>query len=116
MNISLKQLSLGNNYINSDAFINLADYLSFNKNLLILEIKSSKLNDSILKKLSKILLFNKTLISLILIDNWLTLEGMVSLGQYLNKNQSINQIKVLLNGERNEEPYIKSSNPHLIFN
>ena len=116
MNISLKQLSLGNNYINSDAFINLADYLSFNKNLLVLEIKSSKLNDSILKKLSKILLFNKTLISLILIDNWLTLEGMVSLGQYINKNQSINQIKVLLNGERNEEPYIKSSNPHIIFN
>ena len=116
MNNTLKQISLGNNYLNSNAFINLADYLSFNKSLLILEIKSSKLKDEILKKLSKILLHNKTLLNLYLVDNLLSYEGIVSLGQHLNKSKSINQIKVLLNAERNEEPIIKSSNPHIIFN
>ena len=115
-NNALKQLSLGNHYINSEAFKNLADYLAFNNNLLILEIKSSKVNDNILRKLSKKLLNNKTLVNLYLVDNLLTYEGMISFGQYLNKNKTINQIKVLLNGEREDEPYIKSSNPHIIFN
>ena len=116
MNTSLIQLSLGNNYINSEAFVNLADYLSFNKTLLFLEIKSSKLKDDELKKISKVLLFNKTLLNLFLVDNLLTRDGIISLGQYLNKNQSINQVKVLLNAERNDENEIKKSNPHIIFN
>jgi len=116
MNSSLIQLSLGNNYINSEAFVNLADYLSFNKTLLFLEIKSSKLKDEELKKISKVLLFNKTLLNLFLVDNLLTRDGIISLGQYLNKNQSINQVKVLLNAERNDENEIKKSNPHIIFN
>ena len=38
------------------------------------------------------------------------------MGQYLNKNKSIKQILALLNVERDEEPLIKSSNPHIIFN
>ena len=116
MNDTLKQISIGNNYLNSDAFIHLADYLAFNKSLLFLEIKSSKLNDEILKKLSKKLLNNNTLLNLFLVDNLLTYEGIVSLGQHLNKNVSLNRIKVLLNAEREEEPIIKSSNPHIIFN
>ena len=116
MNDHLKQISLGNNYINSEAFTHLADYLAFNKSLLILEIKSSKLKDENLKLLSKKLLFNKTLIHLYLVDNLLSYEGIISFGQYLNKNKSINQIKVLLNAERDQEPLIKSSNPHIIFN
>jgi Ran GTPase-activating protein (RanGAP) involved in mRNA processing and transport len=116
INNTLKQISLGNRYINSEAFLNLSDYLSFNKSLLILEIKSSKLNDDILKKLSKILVYNNELINIHLVDNWLTYEGIVYMGQYLNKNKSINQIKVLLNANRDEEGPIKSSNPHIIFN
>ena len=116
MNNHLKQISLGNRYIDSQAFINLPDYLAFNKSLLILEIKSSKLEDENLKQLSKKILNNKTLIYLYLTDNLLSYEGIVSFGQYLNKNKSINQIKVLLNAQRNEEPIIKSSNPHIIFN
>ena len=116
MNNTLRQISLGNPYINSGAFVNLADYLAFNKGLIILEIKSSKLNDDILKKLSKILVYNNYLINMHLVDNWLTYEGIVYMGQYLNKNKSINQIKVLLNANRDEEGPIKSSNPHIIFN
>ena len=116
MNTTLKQISLGNRYINSEAFLNLSDYLSFNKSLLILEIKSSKLNDDILKKLSKILVYNNELINIHLVDNLLTYEGIVYMGQYLDKNKSINQVKVLLNANRDEEGPIKSSNPHIIFN
>ena len=116
MNDTLKQISLGNNYLNSEAFINLADYLAFNKSLLSLEIKSSKVKDDILKLLSKKLINNNTLINLSLVDNLLSYEGIISLGQHLYKNPCINHIKVLLNGEREEEPIIKSSNPHLIFN
>ena len=83
---------------------------------MLLEIKSSKLKDDELKKISKVLLFNKTLLNLFLVDNLLTRDGIISLGQYLNKNQSINQVKVLLNAERNDENEIKKSNPHIIFN
>ena len=115
-NDTLLQISLGNKYINSTAFENLADYLSFNKSLLFLEIKSSKITDDIIKKLAKMLLFNKTLSYINIIGNLLTREGIISMGQYLNKNKSIKQILALLNVERDEEPLIKSSNPHIIFN
>lgn len=115
-NNNLLQISIGNKYINSSAFENIADYLSFNKSLLYLEIKSSKITDDIVKKLAKMLLINKTLTHINLVDNLLTREGMISLGQYLNKNKTIKQIMVLLNVERSEEPFIKSSNPHIIFN
>ena len=116
MNDTLRQISLGNRYINSEAFIHLADYLAFNKSLLVLEIKYSKLDDTILNKLSKVLKNNKTLINLNLVDNPLTSEGIISLGQYLNKTKSINQIKVILSVDRDKEPLIKSSNPHIVFN
>ena len=118
MNNTLRQISLGNNYINSNAFINLADYLAFNKSLLILEIRASKLEDNNLKKISKKLIFNDSLINLSLVNNSLSYEGIVSFGQYLNKNKSINQVNVLLNKNVKEDelPTIKSSNPHLIFN
>ena len=115
-NDTLLQISIGNKYINSTAFENIGYYLSFNKSLNYLEIKSSKITDDIIKKLAKMLLINKTLSYINLIDNLLTREGMISLGQYLNKNQSINKIMVLLNVERSEEPMIKSSNPHIVFN
>ena len=115
-NNTLLQISIGNKYINSTAFENIADYLSFNKSLIYLEIKSSKITDDIIKKLAKMLLINKTLTHINLVDNLLTREGMISLGQYLNKNKTIKQILVLLNVERSEEPSIKSSNPHIVFN
>ena len=62
------------------------------------------------------LLFNKTLSYINIIGNLLKREGIISMGQYLNKNKSIKQILALLNVERDEEPLIKSSNPHIIFN
>ena len=43
MNNTLRQISLGNNYINNEDFINLGDYLAFNTSLLILGIIASKL-------------------------------------------------------------------------
>ena len=114
-NNTLKKISLGSKYIHSESFINLPHYLSFNKSLLFLEIKSSKLGDFILKKLSKIFLFNKTLIYICLVENLLTYEGLVSFGQHLNKNKTVNKIKVLFNAKKNEESIIRSSNPHLVF-
>ncbi len=52
-----------------------------------------------------------------LVENLLSSEGIISLGQYLNKNKSVNRIKVLFNNvKKNEETIIKSSNPHLVFN
>ena len=115
LNNSLKKLSLGSKYINSKAFLNLDNYLSFNKTLLFLEIKSSKLGDKVLKKLSKIFKYNHTLIIIYLPDNLLSYEGIIHLGQYLNKNTTINKIKVIFNTQRNEEPLIRSCNPHLVF-
>ena len=41
-----------------------------------------------------------------IIGNLLTREGIISMGQYLNKNKSIKQILALLNVERDEEPLI----------
>ena len=115
INNTLKKISLGSKYINYKSFSNLPEYLSFNKSLLFLEIKSSSLGDNILKKLTKIFLFNKTLITIFLVDNLLTYESIISFGQYVIKNQSINKIKVLFNAKKNEESIIKSSNPHLVF-
>ena len=114
-NTSLKKLSLGSNYINSEAFYNLPNYLSFNKTLLILEIKSSKFGDKMLKNLSKIFLYNNTLVNIFLVDNLLTHDSIVYFGQFILKNKTINTIKVMFNAQRNEEPFIRGSNPHLIF-
>ena len=117
MNNTLKKMSLGSKYINSQSFINLPHYLSFNKSLLFLEIKSSKLGDDNLKNLAKILSFNKTILHIFLVENLLSYEGIISFGQHLNKNTSISKIKVLFNGvKKNEESLIKSSNPHLVLN
>ena len=115
MNNCLRKISLGSKYIDSKSFVNLPDYLSFNKSLLFLEIKASKLGDVILKRLSKTLKFNKTLLNLFLVENLLSSEAIISLGQYLSKNHSINKIKVLFNAKNNEY-IVKSSNPHLAFN
>ena len=81
-----------------------------------IEIKSSKFTDDITKKIAKIMSLNKSLTYINLVGNLLTKEGMICMGQYLNKNKSIKQILALLNVERDEEPIIKSSNPHIIFN
>ena len=117
MNNTLKKMSLGSKYINSQSFINLPHYLSFNKSLLFLEIKSSKLGDDNLKNLAKILSFNKTILHIFLVENLLSYEGIISFGQHLNKNTSISKIKVLFNGvKKNEESLRKRSNPHLVFN
>ena len=114
-NNTLRKISLGSKYINSNSFLNLSNYLSFNKSLLILEIKSSKFGDQMLKNLSKIFLVNNILINIFLVDNLLTFEEIVHFGQFMSKNKTINIVKVMFNAQRNEEPTIRSSNPHLIF-
>ena len=114
-NKTLKKISLGSKYINSNAFNNLPKYLSFNKRLLILEIKSSKLGNEILLKLSKIFLYNNTLVNIFLVDNSLSFEEIVHFGQFMIKNKNINIVKVMFNAQRNEEPAIRISNPHLVF-
>ena len=62
------------------------------------------------------LLINKTLSYINIRNNLITREGLMTLGQYLNKNKSIKEIMALLNVERNEESIIKCCNPHIIFN
>ena len=114
-NKTLRKISLGSKYINSNSFNNLSNYLSFNKSLLILEIKSSKFGDQMLKYLSKIFLVNNTLVNILLVDNLLTFEEIVHFGQFMSKNKTINIVKVMFNAQRNEEPIIRSSNPHLVF-
>ena len=69
-----------------------------------------------LYNLSKIFLNNNTIVNIFLVDNLLSCEDIVYFGQIINKNKTINIIKVLFNAQRSEEPFIKSSNPHLIFN
>ena len=68
-----------------------------------------------LKKLSKIFLYNNTLVNIFLVDNLLTYESIIHFGQFTIKNKTINTIKVMFNAQRSEEPNIRSSNPHLIF-
>ena len=114
-NKNLKKISFGSKYINSNAFNNLPNYLSFNKSLVIIEIKSSKLGNEMLKNLTKIFLYNKTLVDIFLVDNLLTYENIVYFGQFMSKIKNINIVKVMFNAQRNEEPTIRISNPHLVF-
>jgi hypothetical protein len=68
-----------------------------------------------LKNLSKIFLYNKTLVNIFWVDNLLTYEQIIFFGQFISKIKNINIIKVMFNAQRNEEPIIRASNPHLVF-
>ena len=68
-----------------------------------------------LKNLTKIFLYNKTLVDIFLVDNLLTYENIVYFGQFMSKIKNINIVKVMFNAQRNEEPTIRISNPHLVF-
>jgi Ran GTPase-activating protein (RanGAP) involved in mRNA processing and transport len=118
INNSLKELSIGENRnINSKGFQNLASYLRFNKSLNTIEIKSSRLNDNILKELCQSLKDNKKIISLNLIDNNLGYQNTIKFGLYIKKNDVINEIKMLLNKpSKDEQALIKACNPHILFN
>ena len=118
INNSLKELSIGDNKnINSKCFINLGSYLRFNTSLISLEIKSSRINDNILKEIGKSLKDNKKIISLNLVDNNLGCERILKFGLYIRKNEMINDIKMLLNKPlKNEQILIKECNPHILFN
>jgi len=118
INNSLKEISIGENKnINSKAFLNLASYLRFNKSLISLEIKSSRLSDDILKQISKSLSNNKNIISLNLIDNNLGYYNIMKFGLSVRKNETINEIKLLLNKPlKDEQISIKKCNPHILFN
>ena len=96
--------------------MNLPNYLKFNKSLVVLEIKSSRLNDESLYELSKVFGQNNSLGNLNLIDNNLGFEGIAKFGQYTSKNRFINEIKLLNNKPLKEQQSIlKSCNSHLIF-
>ena len=118
VNNSLQELSIGENKnINSKGFINLGSYLRFNKSLISLEIKSSRLDDYILKDLIKIMNNNKDVISLNFVDNNLSYKYIIKFGLFLRKNEKIKDIKILLNKpNKDEQNLIKSCNPHILFN
>ena len=118
INNNLKELSIGENRnFNDKGFKNLASYLRFNKSLVSIEIKSSRLSDDILKELSKTIKNNKNITCLNLIDNYLGFQSIIKFGQYIRKNDIINEIKMLLNKPiKDEQILIKASNPHIFFN
>jgi len=94
----------------------LPNYLKFNKSLIILDIKSARLNDDSLHELSKVFNQNASLENLNLIDNNLEFEGIAKFGQYTSKNKSINEIKLLNNKPlKDQQSLLKSCNAHLIF-
>jgi Ran GTPase-activating protein (RanGAP) involved in mRNA processing and transport len=118
VNNSLQELSIGENKnMDSKGFINLGNYLRFNKSLISLEIKSSKLDDYILKDMSKVLNSNKDISSINFVDNNLSYKYIIKFGLFLRKNEKIKDIKMLLNKpNKDEQNLIKSCNPHILFN
>ena len=120
VNNTLEELSIGENKnMNSKGFDNLGSYLRFNKSLISLEIKSSKLDDYILKDLISILDKdkNKDIVSLNFVDNNLCYHYIIKFGLYLRKNEKIKDVKLLLNlPNKDEQNLIKSCNPHILFN
>ena len=96
--------------------MNLPSYIKFNKSLLTIDIKSSRLNDYSLVKLSKGLGENDSLENINLTDNNLEFEGLTKFGQYTYKNNIINEIQLLNNKILSEQQSIlKSCNSHLRF-
>ena len=90
--------------------------MKFNKSLIVLEIKSARLDDESLLKLSEVFGQNNSLENLNLVDNNLGYEGLAKFGQYTSKNNSLNEIKILNNKPMKEQQaLLKSCNPHLIF-
>ena len=118
VNNSLQEISIGENKnMDSKGFDNLGSYLRFNKSLISLEIKSSKMDDYILKDMTKVLNGNKDISSLNFVDNNLSYKYIVKLGLYLRKNDKIKDVKMLLNKpNKDEQNLIKSCNPHILFN
>ena len=118
INNSLKELSIGENKNNnSKGYLNLASYLRFNKSLISLEIKSSHLNDDILKQITKSIMNNKKIISLNLIDNNLGYYTIMKFGLHICKNDVINEVKLLLTKPiKDEQIMLKRCNPHILFN
>ena len=118
VNDSLQELSMGENKnMDSKGFDNLGRYLRFNKSLISLEIKSSKLDDYILKDVTKVLNGSKDISSVNFVDNNLSYKYIIKLGLFLRKNDKIKDIKMLLNmPNKDEQNLIKSCNPHILFN
>ena len=115
-NDSLKQLYLSENKIDAKAFINLSNYLKLNKTLKILEIKSSRINDESLNDIMKIFEDNFALEKLNLSDNNLGFESIAKFGQYISKNDKINEVKLINNKTMKEQQALLiSCNSHLIF-
>ena len=117
INQGLKQLCCGENKNDENAFKNLKEYLRFNKSLAILEIKNIGLNDEIAEDIGKAIINNKSLISINLVYNKITIDGMRKIAIYIGKNNNVIEVKMLLNSILgNDRNIIISECPHIIFN
>ena len=82
-----------------------------------IEIKTSNLTDDFLNKVSKVFLNNKTIINFNLVNNSIGYDSICKLSLCLTKNNSINEVKLLLNQPNPEErEKLMSSSSHIIFN
>jgi Ran GTPase-activating protein (RanGAP) involved in mRNA processing and transport len=117
VNKKLKGISVGGNKTDDQAFRNLEQYLKYNQSLMLLEIKTTRLTETFLNKFSKVFLHNKKLEELNLVNNHLNYEAFSKLIMYLENNNTINQVKILLNLPTPEERRkILSACPHIEFN
>ena len=116
-NNTLKELYLSENKIDAKAFINLTNYLKFNKGLKILEIKSSRIDGKSAEEIMKIFGDNfSSLEKINLSDNNLEYENIAKFGQYVTKNENLNEIKVINNKTlKEQQTLLISCNSHLIF-
>ena len=116
-NNTLQELYLSENKIDAKAFINLANYLKYNKGLKILEIKSSRIDGKSAEDIMKIFGDNFSCLKKInLSDNNLEYENIAKFGQYVTKNDNLNEIKVINNKTlKEQQALLIGCNSHLIF-
>ena len=106
INNTLKILSIGDNKCDDKAYKNLSSYLKFN-NITYLTINN----------IAKSFIVNKNLININFVNNNINFESSLRLCQYTFKNESIKEIKLLLNPiNGDEKKLLISSSPHIIFN
>ena len=117
VNHSLKKLTIGGNKTDDKGFEHLDQYLKYNKGLLYLEIKTTGLTEKFLNEFAKVFMVNKKMEVLNLVNNNISYEAFSKLAMYIENNNTICQIKVLLNQPTPEERRkIISASPHIEFN
>ena len=122
INLNLKFLSNYDKEVIRFAVLMQVDYLALSHvkdEMDVLDVNDALigLNDNNAEDISKAIRVNKSLISLNLIFNTITIDGMRKIGLYIGKNNNIFEVKMLLNNiSKEDRNIIISECPHIIFN